>query len=137
MAGVQACTIYLIIWDYVGPLDVASQGSKLWVAVKGSGKGIYYSANNGQSWTRVRADNYARTVEIDPTTNEVYMGSSSALSQGGFQADSNGVYVSPNGVNSWIARNQGLAYKFASYISISATGVRWLVSSGQGVMKWY
>jgi photosystem II stability/assembly factor-like uncharacterized protein len=125
------------LWDYVWPLDVASQGSKIWVAVKGFGKGIYHSSNNGQSWTRVRADNYARTVEIDPTTNEVYMGSSSALSQGGFQADSNGVNVSPDGVNSWVARNQGLAYKFGFSISISPTGVRWLISPGQGVMKWY
>ncbi len=124
-------------WTYSGPIDLASQGNKLWVAVKGIGKGIYYSDNNGQNWSRVRADNYARAVEIDPSTNEVYMGSSSALNAGSYKADSNGVYVSPNGTSNWVARNQGLAYKFATSISIAQSGTLWITSSGQGVMKWY
>lgn len=125
------------LWDYVGPLDLASQGSKLWIAVKGYGKGLYYSANNGQSWSRVKPDDYARTVALNPITGDVYFGSSSALSQGGFQADSNGVFLSPDGVTNWTSRNQGLAYKFATALAISATGQPWLVSPGQGVMRWW
>jgi photosystem II stability/assembly factor-like uncharacterized protein len=124
-------------WDYVGPMDVASRGSELWIAVKGTGKGIYYSANNGRDWSKVLSDNHARAVEVDPVTAEVYVGSSSALSQGGFRSDSKGLMVSANGINNWTQRNQGLAYKFATSISISPNGTGWITSSGQGVMKWH
>jgi hypothetical protein len=124
------------LWTYTGPMDLAARGSELWVAVKGVGKGLYYSGDSGQTWTRVRADSYARSVEIDPVTNEVYFGSSSAISQGGFQASSNGVFASANGTTNWVARNQGLAFKFATSISIAPNGTRWITSPGQGLMKW-
>jgi hypothetical protein len=123
-------------WSYTGPTDLASKGNSLWIAVKGYNKGVYYSADNGYNWKRVLVDSFTRAVEVDPITGEVYVGSSSALSQGGYSFDSSGIRVSSDGKSNWHNRNQGLAYPFATAISISTHGTKWIISPGQGVMKW-
>lgn len=123
-------------WTYSGPMDLASKDNNVWIAVKGSGKGLYQSTDYGQSWTRVQASNWARTVTVHPTSGRVYMGSSSAVHAGGYAADSLGVLTSANGTSGWTAQNQGLAYPFALYARVSPNGTLWLASPGQGVAKW-
>jgi hypothetical protein len=81
----------------------------------------------------MRSDVYARTVAIDAATAEVYTGSSSALYAGGYDANSRGLLVY-NGT-SWRGMNSGLAYPFATQIRIAGAS-KWLLSPGQGVLKW-
>lgn len=124
------------VWTYSGPMDLASRGGNIWVAVKGSGKGLYRSADYGQSWSRVVASNWARTVTVHPGNGRVYFGSSSAVQAGGYTADSLGVLTSADGVTGWTAQNQGLAYPFGLFARVSANGTLWLASPGQGVAGW-
>lgn len=124
------------VWTYSGPMDLASKDNSIWIAVKGSNKGLYQSSDYGQSWTRVQAGNQARTVTVHPTSGRVYFGSSSAVHAGGYAADSLGVLTSANGTTGWTAQNQGLAYPFGLYARVSSGGTLWLASPGQGVMKW-
>ena len=123
-------------WTFVGPLDLAARNNEVWLAVKGAGKGLYHSSDAGETWTRLKEDKHARSVELDPVTLELLFASSSALQAGGYEKDSNGVFISQNGQNNWTEHNDGLAYPFATSISISERGARWLISPGQGVMRW-
>jgi hypothetical protein len=118
-------------WGYVGLVDVAVNGSTVWAAVLG--KGFYRSTNSGTTWQLMRSDVFARSVAVDTATNEVYTGSSSALYAGGYDAASKGVNVY-NGT-SWRAMNAGLGYPFATMVRVSGTS-KWLLSPGQGVLKW-
>ncbi|MDR6290789.1 MULTISPECIES: WD40/YVTN/BNR-like repeat-containing protein [Inquilinus] len=124
------------VWTYSGPMDLASRDNNIWIAVKGSGKGLYRSADYGQSWARVQADDWASTVTVHPGTGRVYLGSSSAVHAGGYASTSLGVLTSANGISAWTAQNQGLAYPFALFARVAANGALWLASPGQGVMKW-
>lgn len=125
-------------WTYVGPVDVASRptSGELWLAVKG--KGLYYSSNYGSTWSKVYGSKHARSVSVDPRTKEVLFGTSSSLYAGGYESDSKGVVVHKNGKTSkgWKSMNSGLVFPFATYIAVSATGERWCISPGQGIMKW-
>lgn len=118
-------------WGFVGLVDVAVNGNTIWVAVQG--KGFFRSTNGGGSWRQMRSDLFARSVAIDASTGEAYAGSSSALYAGGYDAASKGVLVY-NG-SSWRTMNTGLAYPFATQIRL-AGGAKWLLSPGQGVLKW-
>lgn len=124
------------VWTYSGPMDLASRDNNIWIAVKGTGKGLYRSADYGQSWALVQANDQARTVTVDPGTGRVYFGSSSAVQAGGYATTSLGVLTSANGISAWTAQNQGLAYPFALFARVAANGALWLASPGQGVMKW-
>ncbi len=118
-------------YGFIGLVDVAVSGSTLWVAVLG--KGFYRSADSGITWTLARSDVFARTVASDSATGEVYTGGSSALYAGGYDARSKGVLVY-NGTT-WRAMNTGLGYPFATMIRIVGSS-KWLLSPGQGVLKW-
>ncbi len=120
-------------WGYVGLTDIAVHGNVLWVAVLG--EGFYRSSNGGESWELVKEDIFARTVVIDSVTGEVYTGGSSALYAGGYNAKSQGVMVSSDNGATWRSMNAGLAYPFATMLRISGTS-KWLLSPGQGVLKW-
>jgi hypothetical protein len=121
-------------WGYVGFMDLAVNGTTVWVAVLG--KGFYRSLDGGVSWLLVKRDLFARSVALDSSTGEVYTGSSSALYAGGYSPASKGVQRSSNNGQSWQNLNQGLAYPFATYLRISATGKKWLSSPGQGILRW-
>ncbi|MEH6416070.1 WD40/YVTN/BNR-like repeat-containing protein [Pseudomonas sp. CGJS7] len=123
-------------WVYAGPMDLASRDNNLWIAVKGNNKGLYRSGDYGQSWTRVQASNWARSVSVHPSTGRVYFGSSSAVLAGNYAADSQGVLTSADGVSGFVAQNAGLVFPFALYTRVSANGALWVASPGQGVMKW-
>jgi hypothetical protein len=124
-------------YKYIGPFDLASKSNgRLWLAVFGIGKGVYHSSDNGQSWKKVLVDNFARAVEVDPVSGEVYAGSSIALIGGGYVVDSHGVRFSTDGISNWRKRNEGITYPFATAISISRWGTKWLISPGQGVLIW-
>lgn len=124
-------------WTYVGPMDLAARGSKeVWLAIKG--KGLYYSGNSGTTWKKVNGNPHVRTVAVDTKSKKVFLGSSSALQAGGYEANSLGIRVHKTGRTNkgWKAMNQGLAYPFATSVTIAKSGQRWLISPGQGVMKW-
>jgi hypothetical protein len=118
-------------WGFVGVVDLAVSGNTLWAAVLG--QGFYRSTNGGATWGRMRSDIYARTVALDSVTGEAYVGGSSALYAGGYDAGSKGVLVY-NG-SSWRSMNAGLAYPFATQIRFAGAS-KWLLSPGQGVLKW-
>lgn len=127
-------------WHYNGVVDIATKGKNdIWLAVKGSSKGLYYSGNSGMTWTQVYNNPYVRTVAVDPINGQVLLGSSSnGLSAPGYASESKGVMVHANGrsTTGWTALNSGLVFPFATNISISATGKRWVNSPGQGVLRW-
>jgi len=123
-------------WTYSGPIDLAVRDNEHWLAVLGFGKGLYYSDDFGVSWTKVRDDDYARSVELDPVTGEVFFGSSSAMQAGGYSPASAGLLKSPTGIGGWQSENQGLAFSMVTNVQISNLGERWIISPGQGVLRW-
>jgi len=123
-------------WVYSGPTDLAVRGAEVWMSVIGSGKGVYYSSDFGTTWSRVLADNFARAVEIDPVTGDVLVGSSSAMQAGGYSPASQGLLVSASGVSGWDPVNSGLAFPMVTSITVTSSGQRWIISPGQGILRW-
>ncbi|MEN9502718.1 MAG: hypothetical protein RI964_2003 [Pseudomonadota bacterium] len=127
-------------WTYTGAVDIATKGKEeIWLAVKGDGKGLYYSGNAGVTWTQVYNNPYIRSVAVDPTNSQVLLGSSSSgLQANVYNTTSKGVLSHLNGrtATGWTALNSGLAYPFATNIHVSATGKRWVNSPGQGILRW-
>lgn len=128
---------FFLSW-YKGVIDLAvnpTLTSELWLAVRGNG--FYRSTNSGSTWTLVRSDPLARTVTVD-ASGLVLIGSSSATTSGGYSSSSAGVMKATrnaNGSFTWTADNPGLAYPFATSLRVSNSGVRWLTSPGQGVLR--
>jgi hypothetical protein len=125
-------------WSYSGPIDIAWRGTtEVWLAVLRGG-GLYYSSNSGQSWTLVYNNSYVRTVAVDSLTNQVLVGTSSALDAGGYSSQSKGLLIHKTGTSTarWTATNAGLVYPFATFVTVSPSGQPWLISPGQGVLKW-
>jgi hypothetical protein len=118
-------------YGFIGLVDVAFHGTTIWAAVLG--KGFYRSTDSGVTWKLMRTDVFARTVAIDGATGEAYTGGSSALYAGGYDASSRGVLVY-NGTT-WRGMNSGLGYPFATMIRLVGAS-KWLLSPGQGVLKW-
>jgi hypothetical protein len=109
----------------------AARDNTLWAAVHGVG---FYRANRqGSSWKLVIQDELAYSVALDGSSGSMLCGSSSAYWAGGFSNTSRGL-MAFNGV-SWREMNVGLAWPFATMIRI-VCGAKWLISPGQGVMKW-
>ncbi len=127
-------------WTYSGVVDMAAKGKdELWLAVKGSNKGLYYSKDSGTSWMKVYNNAYVRAVTIDPSNGQILLGSSSTgLNANTYNAASQGVLVHSTGrtATGWKKLNTGLAFPFATNISVSAAGQRWLNSPGQGILRW-
>lgn len=109
----------------------AARDNTLWAAVHGVG---FYRANRqGSSWKLVIRDELAYSVALDGSSGSMLCGSSSAYWAGGYSHASRGL-MAFNGV-SWQEMNVGLAWPFATMIRV-VRGAKWLISPGQGVMKW-
>jgi hypothetical protein len=96
-----------------GPHDILIANPAIYVANYGSSRGLYRSTDAGASWTRIRADDYARTIHRD-AYGALYFGSSSATMAGGVGASgASGIQVSTDAGATWSSLTSGLAWPFA------------------------
>lgn len=125
--------------EYVGPTELTTRGSDLWVAVLG--KGLYHTPNVGRTWSLVYENQYVRSVAANSKSDAVIVGSSSSVYSGGYDRRTAGVVINKKGARSadaraWVQSNKGLAYPFAARVRTSKKSKTiWCVSPGQGVMK--
>ncbi len=109
-------------WGYEGVFDVATDPTRpgvAYVVVYGKGKGLYRSADSGDSWVRLLADDFLRKVAVVPSDSMVvYATSSNAFEAGGYDPRSHGVWLSTDGGRTWQTHNEGMAYPFALAIDI-------------------
>ena len=113
-------------WDYGsydGVFDIKTDPIKpgrVYVTVFGENKGLYRSDDYGNTWVNLLTDNCMRKVAIAPKYNYIiYATSSSAISEGGYSPDSNGVWFSNDYGQTWIQQNQGMAWPFALTVAVS------------------
>jgi hypothetical protein len=122
-----------------GPHDILLAGSAVYVTNYGGSRGLYRSTDAGASWTRILADDYARTIHRD-TYGALYFGSSSASSAGGDgTSGASGIQVSSDGGATWSSLAAGLAWPFVWPIATVPSGGNRLTlfvgSPGSGFMR--
>jgi len=110
-------------WDWEGVIDIYTDREKeglLYVAVHGTGKGLYKSEDRGENWELIRNDNHARSVTANPNNNnQLFFGSSSAYKSGGFEDDSNGILYSENQGEDWLNITANSTYPFATTVNVT------------------
>lgn len=111
--------------DYDGVFDVKTDPNNpnwVYVTAVGTGKGLYKSINNGTTWEKLLTDDFMRKIGITPqNSNILYATSSSAFEAGGYDSNSNGIWYSENGGQSWIQQNQNMEFPFGLAIDIDNT----------------
>ncbi|MGV6829152.1 MAG: VPS10 domain-containing protein, partial [Flavobacteriales bacterium] len=104
-------------WNYYGVFDIKTDPNNpnyVYATALGPNKGLFKSVNNGATWAKILTDDYMRKVAIVPQdSNLLYATSSSAFEAGGYNTNSNGVWFSENGGQTWTQQNQEMAYPFA------------------------
>ncbi len=112
-------------WNYDGIFDVKTDpniANTVYVVAHGTGKGLYKSSDQGNTWTHILTDDYLRKVAIMPQNSGIlYATSSSAFQAGGYDPASGGVFFSYDGGTSWTPQNQNMAYPFALAVAIDHT----------------
>ncbi len=131
-------------WDYTsydGVFDVRTdpdQPGRVYVTVLGENKGLYRSDDQGNSWTKLLTDDFMRKVAIVPGHNHlIYATSSSAISEGGYDPASHGIWFSHDSGQSWSQQNQGMAWPFALTVAVSMGDIPtvFVGSPGTGFQK--
>jgi hypothetical protein len=88
-------------------------GGAVYVTVYGVNRGLYRSLDGGDSWSLLRADDFARDIEQD-SYGTLYLSSSSATNAGGTASSgSNGLQLSRDSGATWSSLNDGLPWPFA------------------------
>lgn len=123
-------------WTWQGVYDIKTDPNNanwVYVAAFGTGKGLWRSTDRGTTWTKLRTDDYQRTVAIAPqNSNLIYSGSSSAYFAGGYNAVSKGVQFSKDGGNTWQDANENMAFPFANVIELDNSSRVYVGSTGTG-----
>ncbi len=110
----------------------------VYLAVFGSGGGLFRSRDGGRTWEHLLADAFLRDVAISPTDpDQIFVASSSALSSGGYDPASRGVLHSADGGRTWSPFNEGLPWPFASLLVFDPhpPHTLWLGSPGTGYCR--
>ena len=131
-------------WDYGsydGVFDILpdpDQAGRVYVTAFGLGKGLYRSDDYGNTWTKILTDDFIRKVEVVSGYNHIiYATSSSAISEGGYAPNSNGVWFSNDGGLTWTQQNQGMAWPFALTVQVDTRNnpIVFVGSPGTGYQK--
>ncbi|MEE9439043.1 MAG: T9SS type A sorting domain-containing protein [Saprospiraceae bacterium] len=130
-------------WDreYDGVFDIKTDPNNenwIYVTVLGNNKGLYKSIDKGNNWIKILTDDYMRKVAIVPReSNMLYATSSSAFDAGGYDVNSNGIWFSDDGGQTWSQHNHDMAYPFALAIAIDNTidPIVFVGSPGSGFQK--
>jgi len=105
-----------------GPHSILTAGDTVLVANLGKNRGLYRSLDGGDSWSLIRADDYAIEVEVDDN-GWLYMGSSSATNAGGTgMSGSSGIQISRDSGANWSSLTSGLPWPFAWPIETMPVG---------------
>jgi len=127
-------------WNGVHDIKIDPANSNIvYVVVYGEGKGLYKTANGGNTWTRINLgdfeNRYLRAITIHPQdSNIVFVTSSQNINSGGKGRSSEGIFYTTDGGTSWKEANSGMAWKFGATIEIDNLNERvWAWSPGTGV----
>ena len=124
---------YLPAYAGVSDLSVARGGGEIWAAVTGADGGFWRSDDDGDSWSLVVADGWARSVDVDDRVpGRVLTASSSATLSGGFDESSGGLQVSLDGGRTFESVDGDLPWPFGLRV-VTGPGVLWAVSPGVGL----
>ena len=110
--------------------------NQIFVTVFGESGGLYRSGDGGESWELILADRFMRDTAVHPQNPQIIMATSaSAIYSGGYESDSNGVWLSEDGGTTWVRVNEGLDWPFGNHIFFDpANPARvWLNAPGVGI----
>ncbi len=129
-------------WGWQGVFEILCDPGvpgRVWVCAHGTGRGLYRSDDRGGTWTRVLADDFVRSVAVDPLDpDRVWATSSSAFDSGGYEPGSHGVWRSEDAGQTWTPMNDGLAWPLGGAIVVDPQrpGALYLASPGAGIHHW-
>ncbi len=132
-------------WE--GVYDIAADAAnvgRFYVAAHGSGKGLWVTDDDGASWMRLLADDFMRSVVVNPSdSGNLFVTSSSTFDNGAYDPASTGVWsIHRTGVACGAAGSNceridaGLVWPFGLPIDITADGATLYIGSpGTGIHR--
>ncbi len=129
-------------YTWEGVFDIKTDPNvpnRVYVTVYGDGKGLYRSDNAGQTWIKLRTDNYMRGVAITPANSNIIYATSSENYHSGRDSNGGGStgiwYSTQAGLGGWHSANDGMAWNYGGTIEVTrGKNPRvWAWSPGTGV----
>lgn len=127
--------------DYDAVFDVKTDPNHtdcVYVTALGADKGLFKSIDRGENWEKILTDDFMRKLAVVPHNSQLlYATSSSAFEAGGYDENSNGVWFSDDGGQTWTQQNEGMAYPFALAVAVDHTDAAnvYVSSPGTGLQK--